>query len=165
MKLKKKALLYDISNLAFLIADTHKEEDVALHRVRDICEDGNIDRVSRMLGLAYANVCDILNDVLEHPDIDINRDFTSTPHDYEFMFKDIELLRYRLTQEKKLKIKETIREYMISMVMSDWLEMTYPLAADIWKFRIAEAMEKLKETVVNLTSSGALTIRRRISPF
>lgn len=121
MKLKKDSLIYDISNMAYVIADTGDDTDHTLHRVRDICQDGNIDRVSRILGLAYAEILTVLAPVLKAPEIDPARDNSSSPKDYVINFSDRSSLRFLLTPEWKLKIKETCHEYMVSMVLADWL--------------------------------------------
>ncbi|MCH5230142.1 MAG: hypothetical protein J1F12_09175, partial [Muribaculaceae bacterium] len=77
MKLKKSALIYDISNIAYVIADTGDDSSHILHKVRDICEEGNLDRVSRILGLAYARLLTILSPVLNSPGMNLNHDFTA----------------------------------------------------------------------------------------
>lgn len=165
MKLKKKALLYDISNMAFMIADNGNERDHRLHRVKDICEDGNIDRVSRVLGLAYSNLLTVMLPIIDTPRIDINRDNSATPRDYEIILRRDRSLRFTLTKEIQLKLKETAHEYMVCMVLADWLGVAYPEAADVWRFRMEGALETIKETVAGAVASSATTFRRRLSPF
>lgn len=166
MKLSKKALLYDISNMAYLIADTGEPLNHTLHRVRDICEDGNIDRVSRILGLAYAKILDVLAPVSESRHIKIDRDLSVSPHNYEIRFSSSGRFRFTLTSEKKLKIKEIAHEYMVCMVLCDWLEVTLPVAADVWKYRAESALDALENLVATVMySSSSTTLRRRISPF
>lgn len=165
MKIKKKALLYDIANMAFVIADTGDVSNHKLHRVRDICEDGNIDRVSRILGLAYADILAVLLPVISMPRLDVNRDNSATPHDYEICFRKDAAIRYSLTKERQLKIKETAHEYMVCMVLADWLAVTYPEAADVWKFRMEGAMDMLKETVAAVAGASMCGFRRKLNPF
>lgn len=165
MKLKKKALLYAISNMAYVIADEGDPSDHSLHRVRDICEDGNIDRVSRVLGLAYSNILSVLIPLIESPRMDINRDNSEIPHDYEINFRCDSNLKFSFTKERKLKIKETAFEYMVSMVLADWLGVTYPIAADVWKFRAQQALEVLKEEAGSVMTGFSCGFRRKTSPF
>ena len=165
MKITKKALLYDIANLAYTIADNGEPGDHCLHRVRDICQDGNIDRVARILGLAYADILSILLPLITTPAINIDRDFSSSPHDYEICFRNDESLKFRLTNERKLKIKETAHEYMVCMVLADWLAITFPEAADVWKFRMDDALNSLQTLVSSIVSSASCTFRRPLSPF
>lgn len=166
MKLRKKALLYDIANMAYLIADTGEHHNHSLHKVRDICQDGNIDRVSRILGLAYSNLLACLSPVVCSPRIDINCDNSASPHDYEFTFKEGHTLKFALTTERKLKIKEFCHEYMVCMVLCHWLEVTLPVAADVWKDRAEMAIAALHSLVYTITSSSiTMGFKRRISPI
>ena len=105
MKLKKKALLFDIANMAYVIADTGDFANHKLHRVRDICQEGNIQRVSRVLGLAYSNLLAVLLPVIVPARIDINRDLSANTHDYEINFRTDSAIKFSLTKERQLKIK------------------------------------------------------------
>ena len=137
MKLLHSSLIYDISNLAYVIADTGDTLNHGLHRVTDICQAGNRDRVARVLGHAYVHILDALAAVVEKPRLDINHDWSAHLRDYEFKFrKDCSL-----SPHKKLRIKECAREYMVSMVLADWLSITYPEAADIWQQKAREALD------------------------
>lgn len=165
MKFTKKSLLYDIGNMAYLIADTGEYNRHTLHRVRDICQDGNIDRVSRVLGLAYSRILGVFAPVLEKTCIDIDTDYSSQVHDYRLEFKNKPELNYRLTKEIILKIKETVREFMVCMVLKDWLEVTLPEAAPVWKYRAEKSFEALDEISNHLQFDSHNCIRRRLSPF
>lgn len=166
MKLKKKALLYDIANIAYTVADTGEHNRHTLHRVRDICQDGNIDRVARVLGLAYANILTVLLPVLDRPKTDINRDSSASPHDYEICFRNDRTLKYLLTKERQLKIKESAHEYMVCMVLADWLGITLPEAADVWKYKAECALEAIADTVASvMNASFSAGFRRRVSPI
>ena len=164
MKLKKKALLYDIANIAYVIADTG-DTSHALHRVQDICQDGNIHRVARILGLAYSRILDVLAPVLNPLTIDICRDASASPHDYIIDFSDSPSLKFSLTPEKRLRIKETAHEYMVAMVLYDWLSITLPPAADVWKFKMTEALASLRDSVGEISSSSSCSFRRKLNPF
>lgn len=165
MKLTKKSLLYDIANMAYLIADTGEHDRHTLHRVRDICQDGNIDRVSRVLGLAYSRLLAVMIPVLRVPEISLRHDFSATPHDYEFAFREDRNMKYALTTEKKLRIKELCREYMVCMVLADWLAVTMPEAADVWKERMEKAFENITALVLSVSTSLAGGYRRKLNPF
>lgn len=158
-------MLYDIANMAYVIADTAETDRHVLHQVRDICQDGNIHRVSRILGLAYSQILVVLSPVIRDPLIDIGKDFSSKAHDYEIPFKETESLRYLLSTEKKLKIKETCHEYMVCMVLADWLGAIYPVAADVWKYRAEKALENLQELSASISASSTYGFRRKLSPF
>lgn len=164
MKLLKKALIYDISNMAYMIADTGDNHHT-LHRVRDICEEGNISRVSRILGSAYATILNLLSPILEASGLNPDRDLSAKPRDYEIKFKSGLNFRHSITPEIKLRIKEMSHEYMMSMVLADWLAMTLPPAADVWKFRAENAIDSLSGILLSVVSSGSGVLRRRVSPI
>ncbi|MCH5243242.1 MAG: hypothetical protein J1F67_12640 [Muribaculaceae bacterium] len=166
MIIRKKALLYDIENMAFTIADTGENDRHTLHRVRDICQDGNIDRVARVLGLAYAHLLTVLQPVLVSSRINIDKEESCQPHDYRFNLREQSPMKFLLTKERKLKIKETAHEFMVCMVLADWLAITLPEAADVWKFRAEGCLEVLKDLIATIVASSFRGgFRRKLSPF
>ena len=55
MTFKREELLYDIRNNAYVEGDVMQAKtEHDRHQVQDIGEDGNIDRVTRLLDLAHA---------------------------------------------------------------------------------------------------------------
>ena len=162
MKITRQSIIYDICNLAYVIADCDDSEKHSLHQLRDVCEEGNIDRVARVLGLAYADILAVLMPVITSPEFDINRDSSASPHDYIFCFREDEPFGRILTKEVILKIKETAREYMVCMVLSDWLGITLPDKAEPWKIRSRDALESLKTTVKTALNPSVAYFRRAI---
>lgn len=172
MRIKRKALLYDIANMAYTIADTGEDNRHILHRVRDICEDGNIDRVNRVLALAYSKVLTVLLPVLiPNPQTEKrgNGDEVCSQHgegeDFEIHLRKGRGFRFLLTKEREMNIKETVHEFMVCMVLADWLGVTLPEAADVWKFRAERCIEALKEIVVSLSYRQTCAFSRRVSPI
>lgn len=151
--IKKKALLYDIENIAYVIADNGVAGH-SPHRVFDICRKGNIDRVARILGLAYAKVQYVLSPLLEVPPMFRDFDFSVIPRNYRFRFK------CGLPAEKILKIKETVHEYMVCMVLADWLGITMPAEAKVWEERAAVCLNELAGSSI---ISGVMT--RQVPPI
>lgn len=152
--LKKEKLLYDISNLAYVISDTG-ETDHKLHQVADICESGNIDRVARILGLAYAKVQSVLSPVLNIREVRHDYDFSVIPRNYVFHLRD-KILSY----DRILKIKETAYEYMVCMVLKDWLQITLPTVSGVWQDRAERCLEAL-EGMAGVT----VNVVRRVPPM
>ena len=157
--IKKEALLYDIENMAYVIADTGST-DHGLHRVTDICQKWNIDRVSRVLGLAYSKVNSVLSPILciRVPQRDCDR--SARVHDYIFEFRREG--DYVISGSTLLKLKETIHEYMVCFTLTDWLEVTMAGAGDVWRERASLAISALTACVSSLTSR---TLSRKISPI
>ena len=155
MRIRKKTLLYEISNLAYVIADTGEHQRHILHRVRDICEEGNIDRVNRVLALAFSKVATVIRPVGS----------SQLDEDFHIHFRHDAEMRYVLTSEKKMNIKETVNEYLVCMVLADWLGITLPEAADVWIFRAEGCLDALGVMVTSLTSGGSCAFSRHVSPI
>lgn len=61
LEFSRKALIYDISNCAYVEGDVMPADDEhSKHQVFDIAEDGNIDRVTRILDLAHAECVEMM---------------------------------------------------------------------------------------------------------
>ena len=58
---KRAELLYDASNYSFVEADIMpQDEEHTKHQVFDIAQDGNVDRVTRVLNLAHSECVELL---------------------------------------------------------------------------------------------------------
>lgn len=162
MKINKKALLYDISNLAYTIADLGDNTRHSLHQVRDICEDGNIDRVNAVLALTFSKVLALLGGkpCLHPHKINMDRGKTVTT-DFVIPLKKYVKNKYLLTPEIEMNFKETVREYLVCCVLADWLDITLPEAADVWRFRAEACFSALQERIAALSSEYSHAFRRR----
>ena len=155
----RKAVLYDVANLAYVVGDVREGEYTAhsLHHTFDICAPGNIDRVNRVLDLAIAEVEAIVNPP------------------YGISGRVVEKL-----------LRNLVHEYLVARVFYDWLTVAFPpgLSANgtrssanvsgssskatvdnvisIWKEKTSEARKTL-ETAVRNGSTKILT--RRVSPI
>ena len=59
---KRDELLYDIKNMGFVEGDTKKvESEHERHQVMDVGEDGNVDRVTRVLDLTFSECGTVLS--------------------------------------------------------------------------------------------------------
>lgn len=156
---KRSELLYDASNYSFLEADIMKGDDEYLkHQVFDIDQNGNVDRVTRVLNLAHAECVEMLfpytNRETETNEID---DTLTSPEFYRiemsipctFSATTIELL------------KNLIHEYLICRVLEDWMSITKPESQSNWREKLEAAKRKIQ---VSLTSRGKV-LRRKQSPF
>jgi hypothetical protein len=157
---KREEILYDCKNYAYVEGDTMKTEDEHdRHQVMDIGEDGNVDRVTRVLDLAFAHCVELcypyskvevedetsLDDTLEERDelvlhLMVPDDFSQTT---------VELMR------------RLIHEFLVYKVMADWMSLTKP---------DGEAKWVQKAEMVEPKISAALTfrvgrVRRPLNPF
>lgn len=130
------------------------EGEHARHPVIDVGQDGNIDRVRRMIDLAFAEVEDAL-----FP-------YTKKQVETDFSLNDnlIEKEEYRLDLSVPKEFSATtikylehlIHEYIVSFVLSDWLAMTFPAARDKWELRKLEMLTTIRENL-----GGRMKKRRR----
>lgn len=159
---RKESLLHDIANMAYVIADKDNPPH-SIHRVADICQEGNIDRVSRILGLAYAKVRSLLAPILDMKPVPrINR-FSETPHTYILRFHPPCRCRNPIGHHQLFRLRETIHEYMVCMVLADWLGITLPEEAPVWIRRAEKCFEAISAILTEITTGGALL--RRVPPI
>lgn len=177
IRFKKEALLYDIANISFVIADIHPEINLeALHQLQDVCQGGNLDRVARILGLAFSRVTDIMAPILKHrhPERDV-KDRSADVRDYILIIEESKLagnischktgLSGRLSADTGQNIRNIVHEYLVCRVVADRLSVVMPALAGVWREKAAIAEEALSIVTAQLLTSQNLTWRRNIHPF
>lgn len=157
---RREQLLYDISNYAFVEGDIMGEDaEHARHQVKDIAEEGNVDRVNRVLNLAHDECVEQLYHYTNEEVEDGERldDTLVAPEEYTIVLKLPEGFA-----KSTLKLERTlIHEYMVCRVLQDWLSITFPNSAPNWE----KKMIKLKSKIKTALLSRKLTIRRKLKPF
>ena len=186
MTFKREELLYDIRNNAYVEGDVMQAKtEHDRHQVQDIGEDGNIDRVTRLLDLAHAECEEALfpytkEDVDQETEMDDTPTYVEPAADAGGTVADMEMFTDDTTASKptgdyviRLLVpdeysKTTVRlivryihEYMVCRVLSDWMSITNPPAAANWKAKQDEALEGMREAVNFRTGR----IRRTQTPF
>lgn len=159
----REQLLYDIKNLAFVEGDVLADEaQHSKHQVQDIGEDGNIDRVTRLLDLALARCREhlypytktdveggeTLNDVLAE---------TSTytiamlvPDDFS-----ITTVQY---------LEQLIHNLLVYLVLADWMSIanvSNPQSAANWAAKAQDVEDEIKSRLNARTGR----VRKFQSPF
>lgn len=157
---KREELLYDCKNYAFIEGDVMKantEHD--RHQVFDIGEDGNVDRVTRVLDLAFAQCVELcypyskvpmteetsLDDTLEYREVYELR--MLVPND--FSHTTVELLRRQ------------IHELLVYKVMADWMSLTKPDSKGNWQDKIDET----EQGITSMLNARIGRVRRTQTPF
>lgn len=139
LKFLRSQLLYDIKNYAYVEADVMGEEKQhAQHVLAEIGEEGNVDRVSRILAVVHAAVIEMLYPYTKAEPIEEEIDnCLYAPDAYE-----IELnVPTAMSRTTLHLLSRLIHEYMVYRVLADWLSITNPEAAANWLEK-AEATEK-----------------------
>jgi len=158
----REQLIYDIDNCSWVEGDVLRAEDEhQRHQIQDVAQYGNIDRVTRMLDLAFAECNDILypftktkleagtreDDTLKETEkyvmrLKVPRDFSKTTYEV--------LLQY-------------IHHYMVARVIEDWMSITNPdkNSAANWKRKI----EEVREAIESAMNSRMGRVRRTLTPW
>ena len=115
-----------------------EEKQHAQHVLAEIGEEGNVDRVSRILAVVHAAVIEMLYPYTKAEPIEEEIDnCLYAPDAYE-----IELnVPTAMSRTTLHLLSRLIHEYMVYRVLADWLSITNPEAAANWLEK-AEATEK-----------------------
>ncbi len=144
-------VLADIKSAAWLESELHSDLDRhRRHQMADICEEGNIERVWRVLGVSVAEIRFALQKILSSQKHMSPVNDLEHPEYWRFRFL------YRLPKSTVSFIKEKIHEYLVASVMADRTAVIIPEAAGVWNLRVSAALEALQ--------GAAAASRRDISP-
>lgn len=148
-----KALHHEIAGIAYVTADVLLQADNhhALHQTFDICEDENALRIDRLLNLAFSEAAHALAPILL-----TFRPFRAGGEGCaSFTFAT-----GTVSSPVLLRIKETVREFLICRALHGWLSVTLPGSAQKWNDRAQLLLAALRAL-----PSGRHTVTRRPSPF
>ena len=147
LKFLRSQLLYDIKNYAFVEADVMGEEKQhAQHVLAEIGEEGNVDRVSRILAVVHTAVIEMLFPYTKAEPIEEEIDNCLYAPDEYVVELTVPSTMSRTTMHHLSKL---IHEFMVYCVLADWLSITNPQAAANWTAK-AEAIKEEIEEVKNL---------------
>ncbi len=156
---KRSEILYDIKNVSFVEGDIKKVElEHERHQVIDVGEDGNVDRVTRVLDLTFAECVELcypyskkeVTDGTEEDDTLEEKDYVLTltlPDDF--------------SQTTVNLVKASIHELMVCRVMADWMSITKKEAAADWQTKGDAA----KQTIWMKLNGRTGRVHRKMRPF
>lgn len=158
--LYRKSLLYDISNIAYIVADSAPDLDEKIRSViTDICEEGNVDRVTRIMNRAYNDLLNHLyaytkERVLEESKIN---DLFSESLEYKIQM----MVPEDFSKTTVSALGEYFHEYIVDVVLVEWLSITKKDEVGIWQEK-ADAVLGRARSMIN-DRVGA--IKRKLSVF
>lgn len=158
--LYRNSLLYDISNIAYIVADSAPDLDEKIRSViTDICEEGNVDRVTRIMNRAYNDLLNRLyaytkERVLEESKIN---DLFSEPLEYKIQM----MVPEDFSKTTVSALGEYFHEYIVDVVLVEWLSITKKDEVGIWQEK-ADAVLGRARSMIN-DRVGA--IKRKLSVF
>ena len=157
---KRDELLHDISNNSWVQSEVSASDNVnAKQELADIVQDGNIDRVVRVLGLAHQECIELLyaythTDIVGGEHLD---DAFADPKNYVIDMK-VPTTFSRTSLEYLVHL---VHEYLVCSVLSDWTGITMPENKVLWAQRLEDITDKITATINR--RSGR--VRRSQSPF
>ena len=153
-------LLYDIRNYAYVEGDMMRTEDEHdRHGVMDVGEDGNIDRVTRVLDLAFADCVELC---YPYTKVEVEDE---TALDDKLQERDALVLIMRVPDDFSQTTVELLRrlvhELLVYKVMADWTSHTKPESEAKWRQKAEEVEGKITSSL----NSRVGRVRRTLSPF
>ncbi|MDE6017342.1 MAG: hypothetical protein K2G85_00840 [Muribaculaceae bacterium] len=157
--IKSSELIADIRSAAWLESELHTELDRhRRHEMADVCEEGNIDYVWRLLALGVAELRIALSRILCHPKLMSNVNDLETCETWDFRF------RFPVQSSALAYMKEKIHAYLVAAVMANRMEVIIPSAAAIWRERASEDLSALRLTAATMRPPQGV-IRRAMWPL
>lgn len=162
LKFRRENLDYSIKNYAYIESHVMKDEtECSKHMVCDIGEEGNRDRVTRLLGVIHAGVIEMLYPFTKREAVEetINDDIWE-PEEYIIAIH----VPATFSRTTCHLLSRLIHEYMVYRVLHDWLTITNsgdPIAAKHWLDKADEAAAEI-DSIKNMRTG---TLERPLRPF
>lgn len=159
--IKRKALLYDVENYAYILGNVIPEENQpSKHQLIDVAQDGNIDVVTRLLDLAYSECLNMLfphvKDPIQH-DEDFGNDMLKEEMAFDFTLQ----MPAEYSTTSVFYLKKLIHEYMVTKVMVMWLSLNNSNLKVEWEIKLEEITTKIRSTLTLRCNN----VRRKLHPF
>lgn len=158
--LDRAEILDDVAQYTYIEGDIKATDDEHdRHQVMDAVQEGNIDRVQRVLNLAYQECLHMLYPYAKQP-LKAGMSCTDTLMAAETYVIQLELpISYDATTLSYLEA--LVHEYLTNRIVADWLSITSPQSAQNWLAKLEEVKKKISSAL----SSRARHTRRPMQPF
>ena len=160
LSFKREQLLYDIKNYAFVEGDVMQAKtEHDRHQVIDVGEDGNIDRVTRVLDLSFVECVDLLYPYSKKTfeDMQDSNDILEETETYTIEMKVPDWF----SKTTVVLLEKLIHEYMVYRVLADWMSITNPASKANWEEKIEDVSEKIRGCM----NARCRRLRRTQTPF
>lgn len=138
IKIRSEEVIADVRSAAWLESELHPELDRhRRHEMADICEEGNIERVWRVLGIGASQVRLSMQKILCRQKLLSPENALERPESWEFYFK------CPMQKSTISYTKEKIHEYFVAAVMADRCAVIIPKASGTWKERADASLAAL----------------------
>ena len=141
--LKRDQLLYDVGNYCYVEGDIMPEDTQhSRHMVQDVIQEGNVDRVNRILNLAHSDVIERLypftQHEIHHPVVDdrlrekpVYGIFLNVPETY--------------SQTTLNLLGNLIHELIVCIAVADWMSITNPPKEETWKRKVEATLVRINQ--------------------
>ncbi len=158
---KRAELIYDASNYSYVEGDIIPEgNECRRHQVFDIAQDGNVNRVTRVLNTVHAECVEMLYPYTKE-------EIPDGQEALDDVLKEPEAYEIRLTLPATFSLttlrllEQLIHEYLVCRVLADWMSITNPESEANWQRKFTTLRNKIKSSLVSRTGK----VRRKLKPF
>lgn len=159
MSFRREQLLYDIKNYCYIEGHVMETGDgERRHTVQDSGEDGNADRITRVLDLSIAKCRELLYPYARQPlhRRELSDELRETP-----VYGIVMEVPEGFSQTTLTLLERLIHEYLVSRSVSDWMSITNPARAEAWAVKAGEAESEIRMSL----HARQTRVRRRSHPF
>lgn len=169
-ELQKKELVYDISNTAYSFADSQRRNGMelhTLHNVFDISEQGNRDKLARILDSAVEDCRELLFRYTKKElrssgfDSDDWEECAGSPTSEEDCYYLQMAVPVGFSETSVHTMTVYIHDYIVNRALYEWLMVVYPDGAERFLTLAQDKARKIKEAS-NRTAGRS---RIRLHPF
>lgn len=160
LKFLRTELFYDIANYAYIESDVVRTDDEHVrHTIADVVEDGNVDRIVRMLDLYFSEVQELLYPYTKR-DVPV-----SVVMDNALRIPESYILRMTIPDgmaESTLNLlRAQIHEYLVCRALTEWMSISNLPVAEVW-----QSKAELARTSINRYKNGRRgRVRRPSHPW
>lgn len=135
------------------------DNEHAKHQVFDIAQDGNIDRVNRILDLAHAECVEMMYPYTKEPcdSEEVQDNSLSVKEQYQISM----LVPDDFSKSTVSLITKLVHEYMVCRVLADWMSITNPSSQSNWQSKL----DSIEEQIRNHLNARCGRVRRAQTPF
>lgn len=170
IELQKQELVYDIKNTAYAFADSQIKQDTdphTLHNIFDVAEEGNRDKLARILDSAVEDCREMLYRYCKTDmnggefDSDEWEECVGSPVNDEDAYYLLMVVPRGFSKTSIHTMTVYIHDYIVYQSLYEWTVLVYPDGAENFKLLAEEKKQKYKEAAIRNTGH----VRIRLHPF
>lgn len=138
-------LLYDIKNYAYV--ESHvmpPDTEHAKHMVADVGEEGNVDRMTRVMDLGVSMCRELLYPWAKKDIVNTELDDTLKERQQYVIVMNVPTT---MSQTTLTLVEKLIHEYLVCRGVADWLSITNPAKSETWLAKAAEAETEIRTAI------------------